>query len=128
MYTLVVTLVIAVWLFLSGAIVFAVFMPKWFRTHFGTIIRNDKDLPIWAVAVEKLLQGLGLTLLVQASSQSVTRLFSIPLLLVSGTYLFSTYANYRVKGRPVIVIALIDALRVYIGIVIAGALLGHALI
>jgi len=49
-----------IWLFLSGALVFAVLLPKWFKANFAQITRDEKDIPLWAVALEKLLQSLGL--------------------------------------------------------------------
>ncbi len=67
-------------------------------------------------------------MLVQASTQPVLKLYAVPLLLVTGTYLLSTYANYRVKGRPVVVIAALDGLRIFVAIVIVGAVLDHSFI
>ena len=99
------------WLFVSGAIVFAGILPGWFSVHFGAIARDPKALPVWAIAIEKVLQACGLVLLLCVTTAPVWMLVPIPLLLVSATYLFSTYANYKVPGKPVVVIAAIDAVR-----------------
>ena len=117
-----------VWLFLSGALVFAVLLPKWFKANFGQITRDEKDIPLWAVALEKLLQSLGLVLAVLWTNQPIFVLIAIPLLLVTATYLFSTYANYRVNGKAVVVIAVLDALRLIIAMILVGSILGRALI
>ncbi|MCE9647345.1 MAG: hypothetical protein K8S20_15215 [Chloroflexi bacterium] len=116
------------WLFLSGAILFAVVFPKWFKTNFGQIVRDGKEIPLWAVAIEKLLQSLGLVLAVQWTQHSILVLIALPLLFVTATYLFSTYANYRVNGRAVLVIALLDALRLIVAMILVGLILGRALI
>jgi len=117
-----------VWLFLSGALVFAVLLPKWFKANFGQITRDEKDIPLWVVALEKLLQSSGLVLMVLWTNQPILVLIVIPLLLVTATYLFSTYANYRVNGRAVIIIAVLDALRLIIAMILVGLILGRALI
>ena len=117
-----------VWLFLSGALVFAVLLPKWFKANFGQITRDEKDIPLWVVALEKLLQSLGLVLMVLWTNQPILVLIVIPLLLVTATYLFSTYANYRVNGRAVIIIAVLDAIRLMIAMILVGLILGRALI
>lgn len=128
MHIIFATLASAGWLFISGAVVFAGLLPRWFQQHFGEITRPPKELPLWAVAVEKALQGLGLALLVSWTSVPVANVGVIALLLVTATYLFSTYANYRVKWTPVLVIAAIDALRIIVAIVLVGVILGHQLI
>ena len=117
-----------IWLFLSGALVFAVLLPKWFKANFGQITRDEKDIPLWVVALEKLLQSLGLVLMVLWTNQPILVLIVIPLLLVTATYLFSTYANYRVNGRAVIIIAVLDAVRLIIAMILVGLILGRALI
>jgi len=117
-----------VWLFLSGALVFAVLLPKWFKANFGQITRDEKDIPLWVVALEKLLQSSGLVLMVLWTNQPILVLIVIPLLLVTATYLFSTYANYRVNGRAVIIIAVLDAVRLIIAMILVGLILGRALI
>jgi len=117
-----------IWLFLSGALVFAVLLPKWFKVNFGQIIRDEKDIPLWAVALEKLLQSLGLVLVVLWTNQPIFVLIALPLLFVTATYLFSTYANYRVNGRAVIIIAVLDAIRLMIAMILVGLILGRALI
>jgi hypothetical protein len=117
-----------VWLFFSGALVFAVLLPKWFKANFGQITRDEKDIPLWAVALEKLLQSLGLVLIVLWTNQTILVLTALPLLFITATYLFSTYANYRVNGRAVIVIALLDAIRLIVAIILVGLILGRALI
>ena len=117
-----------IWLFLSGALVFAVLLPKWFKANFGQITRDEKDIPLWVVALEKLLQSLGLVLMVLWTNQPILVLIVIPLLLVTATYLFSTYANYRVNGRAVIIIAVLDALRLIIAMILVGLILSRALI
>ena len=126
MQALLATIAAAAWLFLSGALVFAAWLPRWWAEHFGAIIRDPKSLPIWAVGLEKLAQGLGLTLLVEWTSRSAAQIVAIPLLLVSATYLLSTYANYRVEGRAVSVVAIIDAIRVIGGVAIVSVILGRA--
>ncbi len=128
MHLFIATLATAAWLFISGAIVFAALLPNWFQVHFGAITRPVKELPLWAVAVEKILQGLGLTLLVLWTTMPAAKVSTVALLLVTGTYLFSTYANYRVAGKPVFIIALIDGLRIFVGVVIAAMILGRPLI
>ena len=116
------------WLFFSGAILFAGILPKWFKINFGQIIRDEKEIPLWAVALEKLLQSLGLVLLVLWTNQTILILTAIPLLFVTATYLFSTFANYRVSGRAVVVVAIFDAIRMVGAIVLVGLILGRALI
>jgi len=117
-----------IWLFLSGALVFAVLLPKWFKANFSQITRDEKDIPLWAVALEKLLQSLGLVLVVLWTNQPIFVLIALPLLFVTATYLFSTYANYRVNGRAVIIIAVLDAIRLMIAMILVGLILGRALI
>ena len=117
-----------IWLFLSGALVFAVLLPKWFKANFAQITRDEKDIPLWAVALEKLLQSLGLVLVVLWTNQPIFVLIALPLLFITATYLFSTYANYRVNGRAVIIIALLDAVRLIIAMILVGLILGRALI
>lgn len=117
-----------IWLFFSGAILFAVVFPKWFKANFGEIIRDEKEIPLWAVALEKLLQSLGLVLVVQWTQQPILVLIAIPLLFVTATYLFSTYANYRVNGKAVLVIAMLDAVRLIVAMILVGLILGRALI
>jgi hypothetical protein len=126
MQTLLAAGIAAVWLFFSGALVFAVAIPRWFQLKFGHIARDPKEGPRMIVIVmEKLAQGFGLALLVTWSQQVISHLVVIPLLLVSCTYLFSTYATFRVKIRPVIAIAVIDAIRLIIALVIVGWVLGR---
>ena len=126
MQSLLASLVAAAWLFISGALVFAVALPRWFQFNFGHIARDPKESPrIIVIAIEKLLQGLGLVLLVTYSQLAISHLVAIPLLLVSCTYLFSTYSTFRVKGRPVITIAIIDAVRLIIALVFVGLMLGR---
>ena len=117
-----------IWLFFSGALVFAVLLPKWFKANFGQITRGEKDIPLWAVALEKLLQSVGLVLAVLWTNQTILVLTALPLLFITATYLLSTYANYRVNGRAVIVIALLDAIRLVIALVLVGLIMGRALI
>jgi len=116
------------WLFLSGALLFAGLLPKWFKTNFGQIIRDEKDIPLWAVALEKLFQSLGLVLLVLWTNQPILVITAIPLLFITATYLLSTYANYRVNGRAVIIIAVLDALRLVVAMILVGLILGRVLI
>jgi hypothetical protein len=118
----------AAWLFISGAILFAVALPHWFQTHFGHIARDKKTLPLWAIIFEKLLQGVGLCLLVLWSNVPIVYLSLIPLLLVTGTYLFSTYATYNVEARPVVWIAVIDGARIEVALAIVGLVLGKGLV
>lgn len=126
MQTLLATAVAAIWLFFSGALVFAVALPHWFQSNFGHIARDPKESPrILAIVIEKLLQGLGLALLVTLSQKTISQLVIIPFLLVACTYLFSTYATFRVKSRPVIVIAAIDTARLVIALVLVGWILGR---
>ena len=122
------TLASGIWLFLSGALVFAVLLPKWFKANFGQITRGEKDIPLWAVALEKLLQSLGLVLSVLWTNQPILALIALPLLFITATYLFSTYANYRVNGRAVLIIALLDALRLIVAMVLVGLIMGRALV
>ncbi len=116
------------WLFFSGALVFAVILPAWFQSQFGEIIRDPKKLPLWAVALEKILQSLGLCLLVLWTNLSIALLCIVPILLVSATYLFSTYANYRVKGKAVVIVAVLDAVRIAVAMVFVGLILGRNLV
>jgi hypothetical protein len=126
MQTLLASVIAAAWLFFSGALVFALALPRWFQSNFGHIARNPKESPrIMMIVIEKLLQGLGLALLVTCSQKAICYLAIIPLLLVSCTYLFSTYATFRVKSRPVIAIAIIDAVRLIIALVFVGLILGR---
>jgi len=126
MQPLLATVIAAAWLFFSGAIVFAVVLPRWFQFNFGHIARDPKESPrIIAIAIEKLLQGFGLALLVAWSQEAISHLVIIPLLLVCCTYLFSTYATFRVKSRPVIAIATIDAVRLIIALVFVGLIFGR---
>ena len=126
MQSLLASLVAAAWLFFSGAIVFAVALPRWFQTNFGHIARDQKESPrIMMIVIEKLLQGAGLVLLVTWSQKAISHLVFIPLLLVCCTYLFSTYSTFRVKSRPVIAIAFIDAVRLIIALVFVGLILGR---
>jgi hypothetical protein len=126
MQSLLASLVAAAWLFLSGALVFAVALPRWFQFNFGHIARDPKESPrIIAIAIEKLLQGLGLVLLVTWSQKPIFHLVLIPLLLISCTYLFSTYSTFRVKSKPVIAIAAIDAVRLSVALVLVGLMLGR---
>lgn len=74
----------AAWLFVSGAILFAAVLPDWFAHAFGAIVRDPKDLPLWAVGLEKLRQGVGLALLLRCSPWRAFKLLPIPLLLVTG--------------------------------------------
>jgi hypothetical protein len=128
MVTLLAVLAAGAWLFFSGAILFTGLLPVWFERHFGTIIRDKKDLPLWAVAVEKLFQAFGLVLLVFWTSQAIVVLAAVPLLLVTATYFFSTYANYRVKAKPVLVVALLDGLRLIGALILVGLILGRPLV
>jgi hypothetical protein len=126
MQSLLASLAAAAWLFFSGALVFAVALPRWFQSNFGHIARDPKESPrIILIAIEKLLQGAGLVLLITYSQKAISHLVLIPLLLVSCTYLFSTYSTFRVKGRPVIAIAVIDAVRLIIALVFVGLILGR---
>jgi hypothetical protein len=111
------------WLFISGAVIFAALLPGWFAQHFGAIVRDPKDLPLWAVGVEKLGQGVALALLLKLSSAPVWQLVAIPLLLVSGTYFFSTWANYRVAIGPVAAVAALDGVRMAAALFLAAAVL-----
>jgi hypothetical protein len=119
----------AAWLFISGAIVFAVILPKWFQVHFGHIARGAGDNSrLWAIAIEKILQGFGLALIIKWSQTSILHLTVIPLLLMASTYLFSTYTTFRVAAKPVLSIAVIDAVRLIAALFIAGLILGRALV
>jgi hypothetical protein len=53
-----------IWLFFGGSILFAVVFPKWFKINLGLITRVEKQIPVRADSLEKLLQGLGLVLAV----------------------------------------------------------------
>ena len=121
------TIAAAVWLFLSGAIIFAGLLPKWWAEHFGQILRDPKTLPIWAVALEKLGQGFALALLVDWTTRPAVKIVVIPLLLVSATYLFLTYANYKVEGKATVLVALTDAVRMIGAVVIVSLIFGRAL-
>lgn len=126
MQTLIAAVIAATWLFFSGALVFAVALPRWFQINFGHIARDPKESPrIAVIVVEKLFQGFGLALLVEWSPKAISHLVIIPLLFVCCTYLFSTYATFRVKSRPVIAIAAIDAVRLIIALVFVGWILGR---
>ena len=126
MQTLLATAVAAIWLFFSGALVFAAALPRWFQSNFGHIARDPKESPrMLAIVIEKLLQGLGLALLATWSQKTISQLVIIPFLLVACTYLFSTYATFRVKSRPVIAIAAIDTVRLIIALVLVGWILGR---
>ena len=126
MQPLLASLTAAVWLFFSGALVFAIALPRWFQSNFGHIARDPKESPrIIAIVIEKLLQGLGLVLLVTYSQKAISQLMLIPLLLVSCTYLFSTYSTFRVNSRPVIAITVIDAVRLIIALILVGLILGR---
>ena len=126
MHILLASVIGAAWLFFSGALVFALALPRWFQFNFGHIARDPKESPrIMVIVVEKLLQGSALALLVIWSQKAICYLSIIPLLLVSFTYLFSTYATFRVKSRPVIAIAAIDSVRLIIAMVLVGLILGR---
>ncbi len=113
----------ALWLFLSGGVEYSLVLPRWLKKNFGNITREQKDTPVWAVASEKLLQGLGLALLVSWTTVSLVQLSIIPLLLISATYLLLTYANYKVAFKPVLVLTVIDAARVLVALYIVGLIL-----
>jgi|GEM_PF-6941346 len=129
MQILLASIIAAAWLFFSGAVVFALALPRWFQFNFGHLARDPKESPrMVAIVLEKLLQGFGLALLVIWSQKAICYLAIIPLLLVSCTYLFSTYATFRVKSRPVIAIAVIDAVRLIIALLFVGLILGREIV
>ena len=128
MQTLWATLAAGAWLFFSGAVLFAGLLKQWWADNFGELTRDPKSLPIWAVVLEKLAQGLGLALLVYWTTGTAAQIVAIPLLLVSTTYLLSTYANYRVRGGPVVVIAALDAVRMIVATVIVALVFGRPLV
>ena len=115
------------WLFGSGIFVYVGVLNKWNQKHFGHISRDTKSFPVWAAILEKIVQAVALTLLVRWTHQSLLVLLAIPLLLVCASYL-STYADYKVSAKPVIVLTIIDCLRVGVGLVIVGLVFGRALI
>lgn len=115
-----------IWLFISGLVVYVGILPEWNKTHFGHISRAAKDFPIWAAIAEKIFQAVALTLLVRWTKVSVLTLLAIPLLLVCASYA-STYADYKVAGRPVVILTLIDGVRIGGALLIVGLILGHSL-
>jgi hypothetical protein len=120
-------LISAIWLFGSGIFVYVGVLNRWNQKHFGHISRDTKDFPIWAAIGEKILQAIALTLLVRWTNVAVLTLLAIPLLLLCASYL-STYADYKVAGRPVVVLTLIDAIRMSGALIIVGLILGHSLV
>jgi len=113
-----------VWLFGSGIFVYVGVLNKWNEKHFGHISRAAKDFPIWAALAEKLLQAVALTLLTRWTHVAILTLLAIPLLLVCASYA-STYADYKVAGRPILVLTLIDGVRIAGALIIVGIILGH---
>jgi len=116
-----------VWLFISGIVVYVGILPKWNKIHFGHISRAAKDFPIWAAVAEKVFQAVALTLLVRWTNVSLLALLAIPLLLLCASYT-STYADYKVAGRPILILTLIDGVRIAGALIIAGLILGHSLV
>ncbi|HUC88157.1 MAG TPA: hypothetical protein VMR95_03340 [Candidatus Binatia bacterium] len=116
-----------IWLFGSGIFVYVGVLNKWNEKHFGHISRDTKSFPIWAAIAEKILQAVALTLLVRWTNVALLPLLAIPVLLVCASYL-STYADYRVSGRPVLVLTVIDSLRIGVALVIVGLTIGHTII
>jgi len=117
----------AIWLLGSGLFVYVGVLNKWNEKNFGHISRATKDFPIWAAIGEKILQGVALTLLVRWTNIAVLTLLTIPLLLLCASYL-STYSDYKVSGRPVVILTLIDSIRMSGALIIAGLILGHSLV
>jgi hypothetical protein len=116
-----------IWLFVSGIFVYAGILNRWNEKHFGHISRDTKSFPIWAAIAEKILQATALTLLVRWTRVSLLTLLAIPILLVCASYM-STYADYRVKGRPVIVLTLVDSIRIAGALLIVGLILGRSIV
>ncbi|NLR77983.1 hypothetical protein [Chitinophaga eiseniae] len=128
MQTLLSILLSSLWLFGSGAVVFAILLPKWFEQNFHLVARDKKDFKFIPVLTEKILQSVGITLLVKWTVQPVIVLTAIPLLLISCTYLLQTYSTYKVEWRPVCRIALIDSCRIIVAVIIAGLIFSREII
>jgi hypothetical protein len=115
----------ALWLFGSGIFVYVGVLNKWNQKHFGHISRDTKSFPLWAAIAEKILQAVALTLLVRWTNVALLPLLAIPILLVCASYM-STYADYKVTGKPVIVLTIIDSVRLAGALLIVGLIMGHS--
>jgi hypothetical protein len=113
-----------VWLLGSGIFIYVFALNSWNEKHFGHISRDTKSFPIWAAILEKVFQAVALTLLVRWTKVGVLSLLAIPILFVWASYT-STYADYKVKGAPVIILTIIDSLRLGLALIIVGLILGH---
>ncbi len=127
MKDLVAIILSGLWLFGSGIFVYVGVLNKWNQKHFGHISRDTKSFPIWAAIAEKILQAVALTLLVRWTRVALLTLLSIPILLVCASYM-STYADYKVKGRPVIILTVIDSIRLAGALVIIVLILGRSIV
>jgi hypothetical protein len=116
-----------VWLFGSGVFIYVGVLNKWNQKHFGHISRDTKSFPLWAAVAEKVLQAIALTLLVRWTNVSLLTLLAIPLLLVCASYA-STYADYKVAGRPVALLTIVDGVRMGVALIIVGTVLGRAIV
>ena len=115
------------WLFGSGIFVYVGVLNKWNQKHFGHISRDTKSFPIWAAIAEKILQAVALTLLVRWTNAALITLLAVPILLVCASYM-STYADYKVSGRPVIGLTIIDSVRVAGALLVVGLILGRSIV
>src|SRR6476469_10935348 len=117
------TLAVAVLLFASGAVIFAVLFKDYFGRELGHLFRPKKEFKLGGVILEKLVQGLLLSLLYR----HMAPVSSTPLLnglafgalagaLMEATYLFTTWVNYRVRLAPVAVNASLG----YVRMLVAG--------
>lgn len=128
MQTFLSILLSSLWLFGSGAVIFAILLPKWFEQNLHLVARDKKDFKFIAVLTAKVLQSVGITLLVKWTTLPVAILTAIPLLLLSCTYLLQIYSTYRVNWKPVCRIALIDSGRIIVYVVIAWLVFSREII
>ena len=116
-------------LFFWGGLVYAVILKRFFARHFGHIARSETEVKLGAVALEKLLQGALMTVLYRhsvalAGSGLASGLVFGALIgtLIEGTYLLSTWVNYRVELKPVLVTAVLGWPRMLLVGLVLGAI------
>jgi hypothetical protein len=122
------TLAAAAWLFVSGAIVYAALLQDFAQRSLVDVARPPAEMKarLWAVALEKLLTAVAMTVIYVWSEQRGSWMRRGLLIGIVAVVMFqipfslSVYANMRVALSAELVIAVVDSVRLVIaGLIIA---------
>ena len=124
------TIVVGIVLFMLGGLFFSLLFADYFKLHFGSMMRGENDLKLWAFAVGSLVRALFLYIIYSKGYKGGSPFmeglrFGILIgLLFAVPYVFFEWGSTPVHYQPVVVEGVLQMVMLAVGGVLTGIIHG----